>query len=290
MSIASHVRRSRVLRFCMVIIAGAVLISCGPATKAPAGPTDPYARAKDAFKSGQFDKAADLTEKLVTANPPADSTDRARVMRAVIFTGKLHGAKSVAEAYAKGSEKQSDYRRLKQDTLVSAAKAALSLAGTAQQIAPNGVIAKELVLDVNYPAVEGPIEVKELATVQDGNLIEPDQQEAAFAGAYRKGVSDALAEALCGDRAKARDTLAAGSAKLEGAAFAVFLARGLAEAAVVFDNHHGLDPAKMRAMCDAGEGALKAAQSLLKETPNKDLEKQAKQLQDKFKALRKSAT
>jgi hypothetical protein len=271
-----------------MIVAGMVLLSCGPGTQAPAGPTNPYDRAKEAFKGGEWDKAVDLTEKLAIATPPVDSTDRARVMRAVIFTGQLRGAKEVAEAYGKGAQKQSGYRRLQHDILVSATKAALSLAGTAQQIAPDGVISKELILDVSYPTIEGPPEVKELATVQDGTWIESDQQDTALANAYRKGVDDALANALGGDRAKARQALAGGPAKLEGASFAIFLASGLTEAAVVFDHHHSLDPAKLRAMCDEGEASLKAASAILKDSPDKDLQKQIKQLQDKFKTIRKS--
>ena len=41
------------------------------------------------------------------------------------------------------------------------------------------------------------------------------------------------------------------------------------------------------AMCDEGEQTVKAAQALLKATPNKDQEKEAKKLQDKFKTMRK---
>ena len=40
-------------------------------------------------------------------------------------------------------------------------------------------------------------------------------------------------------------------------------------------------------MCDEGEATVKAAQALLKVTPNKDQEKEAKKLDDKFSNLRK---
>ena len=124
------------------------------------------------------------------------------MLRAVIYTGELKGAKELAEAYGKGAEKsknpqfQTEYRRLQHDNLSNAAKAALNLAETAHQIAPDGVIAKELTLEASFPTTEGPTEIKELAHVEEGGWIEPDQQESAAADALRKGVDDALADVV----------------------------------------------------------------------------------------------
>jgi hypothetical protein len=279
--------------FGLMVVAGVVLVSCGPTTNKPVVEPSAYDRAKDAFKSGKLDKALQLTDKLATATPPADSTDRARVLRAVIYTGELKGAMELAEAYSKGAEKaknprfQAEYRRLHHDNLEAAAKAALNLAETAHQIAPGGTVAKEITLEANYPTTEGPLDIKELARVKEGGWLEPDQQESASMEALRKGVDDALADVVSGDRAKARQALAGGSTQLEGAAFALYLTKELAEGAVVFDRHHGRDPQKLIALCDEGEEALKAALGLLKDTPNKDQDKEAKKLQDKFKTLRK---
>jgi hypothetical protein len=214
----------------------------------------------------------------------------------VIFTGQLKGTKELAEAYSKGAEKttssqtRSGYRLLQHDILVTAAKAALGLAGTAHQIAPGGVITKQLTLDASYPTTEGPPEIKELATVEKGDWIETDQQDSALADALRKGVDDALADVVAGDRAKARQVLASGSTQLDGATFAISLAQELAEAAVIFDSHHSLDPEKLKAVCDEGDESLKAALALLKDTPKKDQEKEVKKLQDKFKTIRKSVS
>ena len=127
---------------------------------------------KTPSKAANLDKALDLTDKLATATPPEDCTDRARVLRAVIYTGELKGAMELAEAYSKGADKaknprfQTEYRRLHNDSLATAAKAALNLAETAHQIAPDGVIAKELTLEASYPTTEGPPEVKELANAR----------------------------------------------------------------------------------------------------------------------------
>jgi hypothetical protein len=276
----------------LIVVGGVFLLSCGPTANKPAGGTSAYDRAKDAFKSGNLDRALELTDKLATATPPADSTDRARVLRAVIYTGELKSAMELADAYSKGAEKaknprfESEYRRLHNDSFLSAGKAALNLAETAHQIAPDGVIAKELTLEATYPATEGPTQIKELAHVEEGAWIEPDQQDSAAADALRKGVDDALADVVSGDRAKARQALAGGSTQLEGVDFALFLTKELAVGASVFDRHHSRDPQKLIALCDEGDQTLKATLALLKDTPNKDLEKEAKNLQDKFKTLR----
>jgi hypothetical protein len=276
----------------LIVIAGVGLVSCGPTSNQPAAPVSPYDRAKTAFKSGDLEKTLDLTDKLASATPPDDSTDRARVLRAVIYTGELKGTMELSEAYGKGAERaknprfQSEYRRLHNDNLSNAAKAALNLAETAHQIAPDGAIAKELTLDANYPTAEGPGDIKELARVVEGGWVEPEQQESASTAALRKGIDDALADAVSGDRAKARQALAGGSTKLPGTDFAIFLAKELADGAVAFDRHHGRDTLKLKTLCDEGDDCLKAALALLKDTPNKDQDKEVKKLQDKFKTLR----
>jgi hypothetical protein len=278
-----------------MVIFGVVLVSCGPTTERPAAPTGPYERAKEAFKSGQLDRALGFTDKLATAKPPTDFTDRARVLRAVIYAGELKSKMELVAAYSQGVDKEknpqlsTEYRRVKNDNLQVAAGVALNLAETAHQLAPEGVIAKELTLEASFPTTEGPVEVQELARVKNGSWLEPDQQESAAADSLRKGIDDTLAEVVSGDRAKARNALASGSTKLDGAAFAIFLSQQLAEGAVVFDSHHGRDPQKMRMLCDEGQETLKAAQALLKEKPDKDQEKEIKKLQDKFKAILKTA-
>jgi hypothetical protein len=277
----------------LIVLAGIILISCGPTTNQPAAPTSPYDRAKDAFKSGQIDKALELTDKLARTTPSGDYTERARVLRAVIYTGELKSANELAETYGKGEEKaknpqfEASYRRLHNDNLSAAAKAALNLAETAHQLAPDGTIAKELTLEASYPTNEGPAEIKQLAKVEEGGWIEPDEQESVAANALRQGINDALADAVSGDRAKARQALADGSTKLEGAAFAIFLSKEIADGAVVFNRHHARDPQKLITLCDEGDVTLKAALALLKGTPDKDQQKEVTKLQDKFKTIRK---
>jgi len=280
--------------FGLIAFAAVALVSCGPIANKPAVQASAYDRAKDAFKNGEFARALDLTDKLATATPPADGTDRARVLRAVIYTGELKCAGELAEAYSKGADNaksprfRSEYQRLHHDNLQAAAQAALNLAETAHQIAPVGVMANELTLDASYPTTEGPPELKELALVEEGGWLEPDQQESTSADALRKGIDDALADAVSGDRAKARQALAGGSTQLDGAAFAIFLTKELADGASVFDRHHARDPQKLITLCDEGELSLKAAEALLKDTPNKEEQREAKKLQEKFTAIRKN--
>jgi hypothetical protein len=282
----------RLLSF--IILAGVILVSCGPSTNKPAATTSPYERAAEAFKKGQLDNALGLTDKLARATPPGDSTDRARVLRAVIYTGELKAATELAAAYDKGAEKSRNpqftaaYRRLHSDNLSIAAKAALNLAETTHQLAPDGLIVKKLTLETSFPTTEGPTSIKQLARVMEGGWIESDDQEAAQTDAVRKGIDEALADVVSGDRAKARQALASGSTQLDGADFAIFLARELADGAAVFDRHHGRDPQKMLTLCDEGDVAVKAALAQLKDKPDKDLEKEAKKLQDQFKTIRKN--
>jgi hypothetical protein len=262
----------------------------------PKGPAADYDDAKDMFKRGRFDRALDFTDALSKASPPNSYTERAQVLRAVIYTGELRSLKELAEAYAQGVEKtkntqfKAEYRRLENDNLQAAARAALNLAETAHQLAAGGTISKELTLEASYPTTEGPTEVKELARVKDGAWLEPEgasSQESAAADSLRKGIDDALADAVSGDRPKAVSALAGGSTKIEGVDFALFLAKGLTDGATIFDRKHQRDSLKMKTLCDEGDETLKATAALLKEKPDADKEKALKKLQDQFKTILK---
>jgi hypothetical protein len=246
------------------------------------------------FKRGKFDRALDFTYGLSTASPPTSFTERARVMRAVIFAGQLKSAKELSDAYGDGADKTKNsqfkaaYQRQHHDTLQFAAKAALGMAETAHQLVRDGVIAKEFTLEAAYPTTEGPMEVTDLSRVKEGGWIEPDQQEIVAMESLRKGIDDALADVVLGDRAKARSALADGSTKLQGVDFAIFLAKQLAEGAVIFDKKHARDSMKLKTLCTEGNEALQAALALLKDQPDKDKEKEVKKLQERFKTILKN--
>jgi len=166
-------------------------------------------------------------------------------------------------------------------------KAGLGLAETAHQLLEGGKVSKELTLEAPYPSVEGPLEVADLAHVREGGWVEPDHQDAAAVDSLNKAIDDTLAQAVSGDRSKARSALAAGSTQVNGLDFTLFLGNQLLEAANLFDRKHGSDPVKLRAVCNEGFEAVRAADSLLKETPDPDKEKQVKKLEDQIKTTLK---
>ena len=276
-----------------LLISLALSSSCSAPVPKPVGPAADYQDAKDMFKRSRFDRALEFTDGLATASPATKYTERAQVLRAVIFTGQMQSFKELAEAYTKGADTtknthfQAEYQRLRHDNTQEGMKAALGLAETAHQLLEGGKVSKVLILEAPYPSVEGPIEVADLARVKDGGWIEPDHQDAAAVDSLNQTVDDALAAVVSGDRSKARSALATGSTNIDGVDFTLFLGNQLVEAAGLFDRKHGNDPMKLRAVCNEGSEAVKAAEDLLKATPNPDKEKQVKKLDDQIKTTLK---
>jgi hypothetical protein len=259
----------------------------------PTGPAADYQDAKDMFKRGRFDRALDFTDGLASASPATKYTERAQVLRAVIFSAQVESSMELVDAYAKGADEtknthfKAEYERLRQDNLQYGMKAALSLAETAHQLFEGGKVSKELTLEAPYPSVEGPLEVADLVHVREGGWIEPDHQDAAAVDSLNKAIDDALAEAISGDRSKARSALASGSTQIDGLDFTLFVGNQLVQAASMFDRKHSNDPSKLRPVCNEGYEAVKAADSLLKETPNAEKEKQVRKLEDQIKTTLK---
>jgi hypothetical protein len=272
----------------------ALTLSCSQPVPKPIGPAADYQDSKDMFKRGRFDRALELSDGLASASPATKYTERAQVLRAVIFTGLVKSDKELVDAYTKGADAtknthfKAEYDRLRHDDMQAGIGAALGLAETAHQLLEGGKVSKELILEAPYPSVEGPQEVADLARVREGGWIEPDHQDSAAVDSLNKGIDDALAEAVSGDRSKARNALASGSTTISGLDFALFLGNQLVEAASFFDRRHGRDPQKLRTVCDEGYEAVRAAEALLKETPDKDKEKQVKKLEDQIKTTLKN--
>ena len=294
MDLANHLP-SRFHRILVVLLTSlALALSCSAPVQKPVGPAADYQDAKDMFKRNRFDRALDFTDGLASATPATKYTERAQVLRVVIFTGQLESYKELVDAYGKGAEAtknthfKAEYQRLRQDNMQYGMKAALGLAETAHQLLEGGKVSKELILEAPYPSIEGPLEVADLAHVGEGGWIEPDHQDSAAVDSLNKGIDDALAAAVSGDRAKARTALASGSTNIDGLDFTLFLGNQLEEAASIFDRKHGDDPIKLRAVCNEGFEAVKAVENLLKETPDKDKETQVKKLEDQIRAALKS--
>jgi len=282
-------------RVLVVLLASlALTLSCSAPVPKPTGPAADYQDAKDMFKRNRFDRALDFTDRLASATPATKFTERAQVFRVVIFTGQVKSYKELVDAYMKGANEtknthfKAEYKRVHQDNMQYGMRAALGLAQTAHQLMEGGKISKEVVLEAPYPSIEGPPEVADLATVRMGGWVEPDKQEIVAVDSLNKGIDDALAEAVSGDRAKARNALASGSTTISGLDFTLFLGNQLLEAASMFDRKHSNDPVKLRTICNEGYEAVKAGENLLKETPDQDKEKQVKKLEDRIKATLKS--
>jgi len=277
----------------LLLVTLAFVLSCSAPVPKPTGPGADYQDAKDMFKRNRFDRALEFTDGLADASPATSYTQRAQVLRSVIYTGQIEGCKNLVEAYAKGADAtksahfKAEYERLRHDNMLDGEKATLGLAETAHQLLEGGQVPKQLILEAPYPSVEGPFEVADLARVKEGGWIEPDHQEAAAVDSLNMGIDDALAGAMAGDRSKARTALANGSTNIDGLDFSLFLGNELVEGAVLFDRKHGNDPGKLRIVCNEASEAVKTAESLLKETPNPDKEKQVKKLDDQIKTTLK---
>jgi hypothetical protein len=271
----------------------AFMLACSQPIKRLTGPAREYDDAKDMFKRGRFERALEFTDGLASATPANAFTERACVLRAVIYTGFIQAHKQLADAYEKGVEQtknprfQGEYGRQRHDNLQYGARAALGLGEAVHKLTEGGRISKEVTLEASYPSVEGPAQVPQLERVKMGAWIELEDQEAAMADAQRMGIDDALGEAVGGDRAKAREVLAAGSAKIDGVDFALFLAQQMLDGASLYDRKHMRDQQKLKLLCGVADEAARAALAGLKETPNPDKEKEIKKLQDKIKTTLK---
>jgi hypothetical protein len=60
------------------------------------------------------------------------------------------------------------------------------------------------------------------------------------------------------------------------------------EGAALFDGKHSRDPLKLRTVCNEAYEVVRASNALLKETPDKDKEKQIKKLEDQIKTTLKN--
>jgi hypothetical protein len=254
-----------------------------------------YNRAKDAFKSSQWDRVLELTEGLAAA--PTSHTEhthlrvRSQTLRTVIYTGQLKGNMDLAEAYGQGADKatepevKAEYQRLRNNYLEAAGHAALSLAETADQLVLDESIQQTIPLEASIPSSEDPVEIAAFARLEEGRLLTPDEQKSAVAASLRKGIDEALEEDVSGDMAKARMLLVDGPIDISGANFAIFLSQELADGAILFDSHHGRDPLRMKRLCAAGQETLNAVLPLLKDDPGR--EKEVKELQSRFNTLLK---
>jgi hypothetical protein len=246
------------------------------------------------FKKGRLDRTLEFADGPSNASPPNAYTDRARILEMAVYCGLIDGYKELIESYRKGADAtkntrfKAEYERQRHDYLQYGSRLALGLGDVAHRITEGARLSKEYTLEAPYPTAEGPLSLPQLAKVMDGGWIEPEEQEVVAKEAQLKGIDDALADIVGGDRSKARTALGAGPVKLDGVDVGLYLGKQLLTGASFFDRKHGRDSMKLRTLCgQAGESA-KAVLALLKDSPNKDKEKAVKKLQDDIKATLKN--
>ncbi|MGA2628669.1 MAG: hypothetical protein ABSG54_00520 [Terriglobia bacterium] len=273
-----------------LLVTALIFLSCSAPVPRPTGVAYEYDGAKDMFKKGRFDRTLEFADGPTNASPPNVFTDRARILEVVLYSGLINGYKELIESYRKGADAtknarfKAEYERQRNDSLQYGSRLALGLGDVAHRITEGVRLSKEYTLEAPYPTAEGPLTLPQLAKVMDGGWIEPDEQEAVAKEAQLKGIDDALADIVGGDRSKARTALSAGPVKLDGVDVGLYLGKQLVVGATFFDRKHGRDSLKLRTLCGEADEAAKATLALLKESPNKDKEKAAKKLQDEIKS------
>lgn len=281
------------VRMCISILAAFALVSCSPSQPRLTGVAYEYDSAKDMLQKGRFDKALEFSEAPAKASPPNAFTYRAQVFQVVVYGGLIHGYGELADAYRKGSETtkipgyKAAYERQRNDALQYGSRLALNLAELAHMLNQFKSLEKEYTLDAPYPSKEAPLTLPQLSRVMEGGWIDPDDQETASKDALLKGISDALAGILGGDRSKARTELAAGPVQLNGADFGLYMSRQLLYGASLFDKKHGRDSTKLKLICGEASATADIVATMLKEAPDKNREKALKKLQDDIKTTLK---
>lgn len=267
----------------------ALVVSCSAPQPRPTGVAYEYESAKDMLKKARFDRVLEFSEGPAKAIPHNAFTERAQVLQVVVYSGLVNGYKEIVDAYRKGADTtkntrfKSTYERQRSDNLQYGSRLALGLGDVAHRMTESGALAKQYTLEAPYPSTEGPLTLPQLAKVTDGGWIEPEEQEAVARDAQLKGVDDALADIVGGDRSKARAALGSGPVKIDGADFGLFLGRQLLVGASLFDRKHARDSTKLKTLCGEADEVAKAVAVLLKENPNKNKEKALKKLQDDIK-------
>jgi hypothetical protein len=271
----------------------AALLGCSTPQPRLTGVAYEYDSAKDMLKKGKYDKALEFSEAPAKASPPNAFTLRAQVFQVVVYSGLIRGYGELADGYRKGSDTtrnagfKAAFERQRNDAMQYGSRLALGLAELSHQITEAMNLEKEYTLDAPYPSQEAPLSLPQLARVMDGGWIDPEDQVTLGKEALLKGIDDALAGMVGGDRNKARTALAAGPVNIDGADFGLYMGKELLYAASLFDKKHTRDSTKLKLICGEADEAAQIVAKMLKENPNKDREKALKKLQDDIKtALR----
>jgi hypothetical protein len=266
------------------------LTACSSSVGPPKGAGVDYQQAKITFKQGNLDRALSLTDAMAESKVDSPETFKARVLRAIIYSGRIDAYRQMADTYKKGSSiatksrTVTSYNRRRSNALQYGGEAALSLGEVIMQLTYKPDFPKEFTLDAPWPDVEGPTVIDAFARIQRGAWVPEAAQDSAGVDLQHKGIADVLAELLGGDRSKARAAVEAGAVKLNGLDFALFLERKMVDGIELFGPKYLANPGQLKTLCDVTARLGPPIEAMLKQKPDKtkeaEFDKAQKQIKD----------
>jgi hypothetical protein len=252
-----------------------------------------YQQAKVMFKQGNLDRALSLTDAMAAGNANSPNTLNARVMRAVIYSGRIDVYRELADTYKKGaqvatkSQTVASYNRRRSNALQFGSEAALNLGEVVMQFTSEPEFPKDLALDASWPSVEGPQVIDAFARIRRGAWVTEDSQDSAAIDAQHKAIADVLGELIGGDHSKARTAMEAGPVKLNSLDFALFLEKQMVEGVELFGPKYLANPGQLKTLCGAAERLVPPIETMLKENADKAKAAEFKKLQKRIKDAEK---
>jgi hypothetical protein len=270
------------------------LAACSSSVSPPKGPGVDYRQAQLMFKQGNLDRALSLTDEIATGNTSNPDTLDARVLRAVIFSGRIVAYRDLADVYKKGSQAATkaqsipSYNRRRSNAMQYGSEAALNLGELIMEFTSMPEFPKELTLNAPWPSVEGPQEIDAFARIRRGVWVPEDAQDSAGVDVQRKAIVDVLGEVVGGDRSKARTAMEAGPVKLTGLDFALFLEKQMVDGLDLFGPKYLASAGQLKTLCGVAERLVPPIEAMLKEKPDKAKEAELKKLQQQIKDAEKN--
>jgi hypothetical protein len=278
----------------LTLLLTSFLATCSSSVSPPKGPGVDYQQARVMFKQGNLDRALSLTDTMASGNSADPDALIARVLRTVIFSGRIDAYRELANVYKKGSQAAtkaqtvSSYNRRRSNALQYGSEAALNLGEVVMEMTSKPDFPKELTLDAPWPSMEGPEVIDAFARIRRGAWVPEDAQDSAKTDAQHKAIADVLAELLGDDHSKARTAMEAGPVKLNGLDFALFLEKQMVEGLELFGPKYLASPGQLKTLCGVAERLVPPIEAMLKENPDKAKEAEFKKLQKEIKDAEKT--
>ncbi|HET7216169.1 MAG TPA: hypothetical protein VFL79_21455 [Terriglobia bacterium] len=273
----------------LTLLLTSFLAACSSSSSPPKGPGVDYEQAQVMFKQGNLDRALSLTDAIAAEDSSSAGTQNARVLRAVIYSGRIDAYRELADTYMKGAEvattpqSVASYNRRRSNALQYGSEAALSLGEVVMQFTSKHDFPHELTLVAPWPSVDGPQVIDAFARIRRGAWVPEDAQDSAAVDAQHKAIAGVLAEMVGGDRSAARTAMEAGPVKLNGLDFALFLEKQVVEGVELFGPKYLANPGQSKTLCGVADRLVLSIEGMLKENPDKAKEAQFKKLRKQIK-------